>query len=713
MSKKQQAIAMTREALTAKILGAQHRAAFTIDRAAMDAESKTIEMSFASDTPITHFLWSRWEYVHIQLSMDPAAVRTGRLETGAPLLLEHNTRDMQGVVDSYEIKAPRSTAKVRFSQSARGQEIQQDVLDGIRQNVSVGFAIHKLTLVEERKDQPDLYRADDWEPYEISLVACPADISVGVGRSLLIGRSEDACPECGMATEECTCDEVCPECELPMDECSCSPAEERVSKDPLQTRAIHKSTENNMTPEEIAAAAKAAEQRNAEVAAARRAEVVAFADVYGEGDLARDLMLASDEVSVDDVRQAIKAKRAAQPATAQPAPLAPAAHASREGGVQLARTLPRYGTLRNFVGENAAERAHRFGQWVLAMRGVSASMQAEGAFARSLRFCNENGITVSRAMSEGVNESGGFLVPEEFGNDLIDLREQYGVFRRNAKIVPMSSDSRSDPRRTGGLTAYFAGEGDALTASDKGWDRVNLAAEKLTCLARYSNEVNEDAVINMGDDLAGEIAYAFATKEDACGFIGDGTDTYGGMQGVTTKIKGLSATIANIAGLTVATGTGYASSYGSIVLADLEAVAGNLPVYADTARAKWYCHKSFYWNVMAKLALASGGVTGAEIEGARTKRFLGYDVEFVQIMPKTPAVSQVVALLGDLSLAASFGSRRDTTIAVSEHSRFANDQLEIRGTERFDINVHDVGNQSATAALRVSGPIVGLITAAS
>jgi hypothetical protein len=71
------------------------------------------------------------------------------------------------------------------------------------------------------------------------------------------------------------------------------------------------------------------------------------------------------------------------------------------------------------------------------------------------------------------------------------------------------------------------------------------------------------------------------------------------------------------------------------------------------------------------------------------------------------------ALLGDLSLAASFGSRRDTTIAISEHSRFANDQLEIRGTERFDINVHDVGNASATAGFAFPGPIVGLITAAS
>src|SRR5204863_1897201 len=138
----------------------------------------------------------------------------------------------------------------------------------------------------------------------------------------------------------------------------------------------------------------------------------------------------------------------------------------------------RFGKLQSFIGENGAERAYRFGQFVLACRGIKSAID----------FCAKEGIT--RAMSEGVNESGGFLVPEEFGNDLIDLREQYGVFRREAKMVAMASDVRSDPRRDSGLTAYFEGEGDAGTTSDMGWGRVSLTAKKLMVLARYSTEVN-------------------------------------------------------------------------------------------------------------------------------------------------------------------------------------------------------------------------------
>jgi hypothetical protein len=49
----------------------------------------------------------------------------------------------------------------------------------------------------------------------------------------------------------------------------------------------------------------------------------------------------------------------------------------------------------------------------------------------------------------------------------------------------------------------------------------------------------------------------------------------------------------------------------------------------------------------------------------------------------------------------------------SNDTDFEEDLMAIKGTERFDINVHDVGNASSSAGARKAGPIVGLITAAS
>lgn len=627
-------------------------------------DSRTVELAFASDTPIEHWSWELWDSFELALSMEKKAMRTERLAMGAPLLMDHDHRDQVGVVRSFTIdkKDGKARASVEFSTSARASEIYDDVKRGIRQCVSVGFMIWEMHLEEERKDKPSLYRSDDWEPYEISIVSVPADISVGVGRSL-----NDAA-------------EKQPHLPIKIDV--------QVSNSP-EGRAIPNS-EKKMKDEEKTPETPVENTRSAALESAR--EISEFGKLLGAEEVAKRAI--AEGKTLDEFKTMVRESRAEDPA---PPPESPASVAARTGGQdpsKIARVMPRHGVLRNFKGEGAEQRAYRFGHFLLA---------SVLGFEKSRQFCEGNGIKLVRAMGETVNEKGGFLVPEEFGNDLIDLREQYGVFRRNAKVVPMASDTRSDPRRTGGLTAYFVGEAEAITASDLGWDRVELVAKKLGVLARYSSEVNEDSAIAFGDTLAGEIAYAFAEKEDQCGFNGTGSSTFGGIVGVREKLKNVDGTIANIAGLQVGSG----NAYSELVLADLEGVVARLPQHADTDMAAWYVHRSFYWNVMVKLLLASGGVTAAEVEDSRRQRFMGYRVEFSQALPKTEASSQVCVLFGDLAQAASFGSRRDTTIALSEHSRFANDQIEIRGTERFDINVHDVGNTTD------AGPIVGLITAAS
>jgi HK97 family phage major capsid protein len=383
-----------------------------------------------------------------------------------------------------------------------------------------------------------------------------------------------------------------------------------------------------------------------------------------------------------------------------------------DNGRSVPATVKRYSALKHFGGTDAEQRAYRFGMFCLGVYGRK----------QGIDFCRRQGIPLidgsggddaiaTKTSRENLNTSAGFLVPDEFQNDLIDLREKYGVFRQHARIVPMAGDTRTDPRRINGVIAYFVGESTAVTPSDKTWDRVRLTAKKLMVLTKYSNELNEDAVLNIGDDLAGEIAYAFALKEDQCGFLGDGTSAYGGIVGATSALKNVDGTIANIAGLVVASGTGYGSSYGSITLGDFNKVVAALPEYADVpGETRWYCSKFFWGSVMQKLAVAAGGNRVADIAGLpMEKTFLGYPVAVSQVMPKVSATSQVCCLFGNLRLGARLGDRRMTTIQMSEHAlnAFEQDEIVIRGTERFDIVVHDVG--STTAA----GPIVGLITGAS
>lgn len=143
----------------------------------IDVEARTVEIAFSSTAPYERAFGTE------VLDHSPQSVRLGRLEGGAAVLVNHDPSDQVGVVVSARIDGDqKGRAVVRFSRSTRGQEIFQDVQDGVRTLVSVGYMIHDYDK-EERDGLPDLVRVTDWEPYEVSIVSIPADTSVGVGRS--------------------------------------------------------------------------------------------------------------------------------------------------------------------------------------------------------------------------------------------------------------------------------------------------------------------------------------------------------------------------------------------------------------------------------------------------------------------------------------------------------------------------------------------------
>lgn len=148
-----------------------------VDRAAVNEAARTVQLAFASETP-----YERYWGVEI-LDCTPSSMDTSRLRSGANLLCDHHTSDVVGVVESVEIGTDRvGRAVVRFGKSARAEEVWQDVLGGIRRNVSVGYTINKAVL-ESTDDGLETYRVTSWTPYEVSLVSVPADATVGIGRS--------------------------------------------------------------------------------------------------------------------------------------------------------------------------------------------------------------------------------------------------------------------------------------------------------------------------------------------------------------------------------------------------------------------------------------------------------------------------------------------------------------------------------------------------
>ncbi|PZV19205.1 MAG: hypothetical protein DCF22_00625 [Leptolyngbya sp.] len=155
-----------------------------VDQVATD--SRELTFSFSSENPIQRINWDIWDYIYEVLSHDPAHANLDRCNSNAaPLLWNHNTNDQRGVVVKAWIDATekRGYSTVRFSKSAAGDQLYQDVLDGITSNISFGYRNYEMVLTTQKEGDLSTYTSIDWEVLEISFCSIPADASVGVGRS--------------------------------------------------------------------------------------------------------------------------------------------------------------------------------------------------------------------------------------------------------------------------------------------------------------------------------------------------------------------------------------------------------------------------------------------------------------------------------------------------------------------------------------------------
>ena len=149
----------------------------------VDDKKRTAFIAVSSESPVGRSFGDEI-LDHAEGSIDLNFLRSGR----APLLLDHDPEKQIGVIESVSLDGDRVLrAKVRFGRSALAEEVFQDVVDGIRGNISVGYRVHKM---EKDNTVKNAYRVKSWSPMEVSVVSIPADPSVGVGRSAVASEIE-------------------------------------------------------------------------------------------------------------------------------------------------------------------------------------------------------------------------------------------------------------------------------------------------------------------------------------------------------------------------------------------------------------------------------------------------------------------------------------------------------------------------------------------
>lgn len=457
----------------------------------------------------------------------------------------------------------------------------------------------------------------------------------------------------------------------------------------------------NATPEEMAATL--AQVRDGLLALTQvPAEDEDSSDVPAEQLTAEQVLSITEKITkLDNVRKKKLAARAAIAGIKSADWTAPVN--SLPTGVKSAGTKVAVKSRHTSKYFKSNEDAYKAGKFLRAVTGDQASYQ----------WCLDNGVGL-KTMTEGNDLSAGILVPDFWEDAIYNLKEPRGIARQYARVVPMSSATHKRIKIQGDQNVYFVGEGTAPTASDLQYGFTTLTAKKLGHLSYVSYELNDDAFVNIVDEITREAAYALADKEDKCMFIGDGTSTYGGVVGLRYAYQqileaagGTWATDADKAKLASAV-VAPTSAWSGITRDSISSLRGKVVQGQGTDYA-YFCSSAFYFDVMAKAAYGAGGVTATEIvNGVPQERFDGYPVVIVETMPTESAANDIPVYFGSMSNAVDFGDLKATTVETDKNIR--TQIWEIVTTERFDINVHNIGNYNATAANRKRGTVAGLIT---
>lgn len=443
-----------------------HRAAH-FDSGSVNEEQRTVDLAFSSEEPV-----ERWFGAEI-LDHSSKSIRLGRLQDGGPVLVDHDHRDHVGVIESVTIDNDRrGRATVRFGKSQRASEVFQDVVDGIRRSISVGYRIHKAVVDERNEDgEPTAYRVTDWEPFEVSFVSVPADASVGVGRSSDT-EENDFLIEMPERQEKRTMTE------------QVTPA--------VDTAAIERQAADN---------ARKAEQE-------RVRTLLAVGEQYSCQQLARKAV----EEGWDEGRmnKAILESRGFEKPTEAEAP---------ELGL-TDQEVKRFSFMRAIHAlSNPTDRRAQ----------EAAAFEFDCSRAAAERTGKDpQGIIVpidvlKRDLTVGTAADGGDTVSTDLlAGSFIDMLRNRAIMMQLGTVLTDLNGNVAIPRMTGGATAYWVAESGAPTESQQAFDQVTLSPKTVGAFTDISRKLMLQSSMDIEGLVRSDLATVLALEIDRAAINGSG-----------------------------------------------------------------------------------------------------------------------------------------------------------------------------------------------
>ena len=138
-------------------------------------------------------------------------------------------------------------------------------------------------------------------------------------------------------------------------------------------------------------------------------------------------------------------------------------------------------------------------------------------------------------MQEGVSTDGGYLVPTEWDNRLIDTLDEENIMRKLGTSITTSGEHEITIAATKPAAAWLS-EGQNLTFSNATFSQKTLKAYKLAVGVQVTNELLADSMFNLETYILDQFGKALSNAEEDKFINGTGTNQPSGIFKVTDKI---------------------------------------------------------------------------------------------------------------------------------------------------------------------------------
>lgn len=149
----------------------------------VNLENRTVEVVFTTGQEGQRWHWDIGYYLE-SLEVSTSAIREERLKKGLSVIGDHATyagiRNVFGITEQYRIENGELVGTVRFATDEESDTVFKKVADGILRHFSLGYIVHRYEAILNAGEGLDTYRATDWEPTELSIVAVSFETNNGV-----------------------------------------------------------------------------------------------------------------------------------------------------------------------------------------------------------------------------------------------------------------------------------------------------------------------------------------------------------------------------------------------------------------------------------------------------------------------------------------------------------------------------------------------------